>query len=204
MSFNLYGINEKLLNQLSYESKLGKSLKNTLRKFDKNDLINEILDIKEFYESTDFLKGAKFAYRVKSIQSCLLKYNKYYPNIEVKKCFNDILGIRIILSEYEEVLNQKLDIFKIADMRCGKVKDDGYRGIHLYYQKSNIHYPIEIQINTKKDRCLNDWLHIYLYKYEKNNNIGILLREKYENEEIRSEEEFKEVLKNVLLNSKEI
>lgn len=204
MSFDLYGINEKLLNQLSYESKLGKSLKNTLRKFDKNNLINEILDIKEFYESTDLLKGAKFAYRVKSIQSCLLKYNKYYPNIEVKKCFNDILGIRIILSEYEEVLNQKLDIFKIADMRCGKVKDDGYRGIHLYYQKSNIHYPIEIQINTKKDRCLNDWLHIYLYKYEKNNNIGILLREKYENGEIRSEEEFKEVLKNVLLNSKKI
>ncbi|MBU5270514.1 hypothetical protein [Clostridium cochlearium] len=38
-----------------------------MRKFDKNDLINEILDIKEFYESTDFIKGAKFAYRVKSI-----------------------------------------------------------------------------------------------------------------------------------------
>ncbi len=97
MKFSLYGISEELLDKLSFESKLGKSLKNTLRKFEKDDLFNEIIDLKEFYESTDLLKGANFAYRVKSIQSCVLKYDKYYPYIEVNKCFNDILGIRIIM-----------------------------------------------------------------------------------------------------------
>ncbi|WP_286675288.1 hypothetical protein [Clostridium sp. VAP23] len=38
---------------------IGKGLKNTLRKFEKNYIINEILDLKEFYESTDLLKSVK-------------------------------------------------------------------------------------------------------------------------------------------------
>jgi hypothetical protein len=142
LKFSLCGINEELLNKLSYESQLCKSLKNTLRKFEEDDLVNEIFEVKEFYESTDLLINVDFAYRIKSIQSCLLKYEKYYP--------------------------------------------------------------IEIQVNTKQDRRMNDWLHIYLYKYEKNNAIGKLLREKYKNGEIINENDFKEVLKNVLSSSKEI
>lgn len=204
MAFELYGITEYLLQELSYQSKMERSLKNTLRKFNKNDLINEILDIKEFYESTHLLDDVQFSYRVKSLQSCMLKYDKYYPNIEVSKCYNDLLGIRIIVSDYNEILNQDLSIFRVADMRNGKVKDDGYRGIHLYYQRSNRHYPIEIQFNSKEDRKLNDWLHIYLYKHTKDNNIGVCLRNKYENNEIKSEEDFKEVLKYVLSDSKEV
>ncbi|MDW8802487.1 hypothetical protein P8V03_15165 [Clostridium sp. A1-XYC3] len=204
MKFSLYGISEELLDKLSFESKLGKSLKNTLRKFEKNDLINEILDLKEFYESTDLLKGVNFPYRVKSIQSCLLKYEKYYPHIEVNKCFNDILGIRIILNDYSEALEQDLSIFKVANMINGKANDDGYRGLHLYYQKTNKYYPIEIQINTKHDRTMNDWLHVHLYKYEKNSTIGELLRRKYDSGEIKNESGFREVLKNVLSSSEEI
>lgn len=204
ISFQLYGITEELLQSLSYKSKLGKSLKNTLRKFEKNDIINEILDLKEFYESTDLLKGVKFSYRIKSLHSCILKYNKYYPSMEVNKCYNDLLGIRIIVSDYKEILEQDLKIFRIADMRNGKVNDDGYRGIHLYYQNSNKHYPIEVQVNSKRDRKINDWLHIYLYKHINDNNIGKLLREKYDNGEIKNEQEFKEVLEYVLSNRKEI
>lgn len=204
MSFKLYGITETLLQSLSYESNLDKSLKNTLRKFDKDNLIDEILDLKEFYESTDLLRDVKFSYRIKSLQSCILKYNKYYPSIGVNKCFNDLLGIRVIVSDYSEILEQDLEIFKIADMRSGKVNDDGYRGIHLYYQKSNRHYPIEIQVNSKRDRKLNDWLHIHLYKHIKDNSIGLLLRQKYDNNEFESEEGFKEALEYVLSNSKKV
>lgn len=204
MKFSLYGINEKLLDKLSCESQLGKSLKNTLRKFEKDDLVNEIIEVKEFYESTDLLINVNFAYRIKSIQSCLLKYEKYYPNIEVNKCFNDMLGIRVIINEYNEVLEQDLSSFKIADMINGKANDDGYRGLHLYYQMSNKHYPIEIQVNTKQDRRINDWLHIYVYKYEKNTSIGKLLSEKCRNGEIINEYDFKEVMKDVLSSGKEI
>jgi len=35
MDFERYGVIEQLLDGISYESKLGKSLKNTLRKVDK-------------------------------------------------------------------------------------------------------------------------------------------------------------------------
>ena len=90
----------------------------------------------------------------------MTSFNKYYPRIELNKCYNDLLGIRIIITDYKEILEQDLEIFKVADMRNGKVNDDGYRGIHLYYQNSNKHYPIEIQVNTKSDRMINDWIHI--------------------------------------------
>ena len=76
MKFSLCGINEELLDKLSCESQLGKSLKNTLRKFQKDDLVNEIIEIKEFYGSDDLLINVDFAYRIKFIQSCLLKYEK--------------------------------------------------------------------------------------------------------------------------------
>ena len=49
-------------------------------------------------------------------------------------------------------------------MSNGKAADDGYRGVHAYYQKSGKHYPIEIQFNTLFDRQLNNRLHDYLYK----------------------------------------
>lgn len=48
-------------------------------------------------------------------------------------------------------------------MSKGKSNDDGYRGIHVYYQKDNYHYPIEIQFDTYYDRQLNDWLHNRFY-----------------------------------------
>lgn len=67
MRFELYGISKELLEELSYESKLGKSLKNTLRKFEKQEIINELLDIKEFYESTELLRNVGFSYRIKAI-----------------------------------------------------------------------------------------------------------------------------------------
>lgn len=204
MEYEFYGVTKELLDRLSYESKLGKSLKNTLRKFGKEDLVEEILEVREFYESNDILTKVKFSYRIKSIQSCILKYNKYYPSIEVNKCFNDLLGIRLIVDDYIEILNQDTTGFKIANMIYGKSVDDGYRGLHLYYQKSNKHYPIEIQINSARDRMFNDWLHMNLYKYTKNNEIGKYLRNMYDIGKINNEKEFMEVLKNVLSNSKKV
>lgn len=91
--------------------------------------------------------------------------------------------------------------FRIADMTKGKAEDDGYRGVHVYYQKSGRHYPIEIQFNTLFDRQLNNWLHDYLYKKDYPVETGKIMREKYENGLIRNEYEFKEVLNNVLSGS---
>ena len=83
----------------------------------------------------------------------------------------------------------------------GKANDDGYRGVHVYYQKSGRHYPIEIQFNTLFDRQMNNWLHEYLYKKSFPNSVGRDLRYMYESGLIKNENDFKEVLKNVLLDS---
>lgn len=48
------------------------------------------------------------------------------------------------------------DKIRVADMSSGKAKDDGYRGVHVYFQLSSFHYPIEIQYNTYYDCQLNN------------------------------------------------
>ena len=72
-------------------------------------------------------------------------------------------------------------------MTKGKATDDGYRGVHVYYQKSSKHYPIEIQFNTLYDRQLNNWLHDYLYKKAYPNEVGRKLRRLYEKGGIQNE-----------------
>ena len=85
-------------------------------------------------------------------------------------------------------------------MSKGKAKDDGYRGIHVYFQLDGSHYPIEIQYNTYYDRQFNNWLHNYIYKKAYENEIGFQLRKLYENAKIQSEQDFKEALRHVLSN----
>lgn len=87
-------------------------------------------------------------------------------------------------------------------MRKGKANDDGYRGIHLYFQKNHFYYPIEIQILTKHDKQFSEWMHLYTYKYLTDNEIGCKLRQMYEDEIIKTEDDFRKELRHVLHNSK--
>jgi len=155
----------------------------------------------EWLDEQEILLDIALDYRVKSVDSILLKYNRYYPDHQTRKVFNDILGFRAFCDSYEPILEGESAQFRIADMTKGKAEDDGYRGVHVYYQKSGRHYPIEIQFNTLFDRQLNNWLHDYLYKKDYPVETGKIMREKYENGLIRNEYEFKEVLNNVLSGS---
>ena len=47
-------------------------------------------------------------------------------------------------SDFEEYPETYPDYFRVVDLRKGKKIDDGYRAIHLYYQRNNLAYPIEI------------------------------------------------------------
>ena len=124
-----------------------------------------------------------------------------YPDHQTRKVFNDVLGFRAFCDSYDQILDEDSSQFRIADMSSGIAVDDGYRGIHVYYQKSGKHYPIEIQFNTLFDGQLNNWLHDYLYKKSYPIETGCIMREKYESGLIRNEHEFKEVLNNVLSGS---
>ena len=100
--------------------------------------------------------------------------------------------------------NETEDKIRVVDMSKGKTRDDGYRGVHVYYQKDNFHYPIEIQFNTYYDRQFNDWMHDKFYKRGYSDQVGIILRKLYEGGKIKSLKEFEEVLANVLSHCEEI
>lgn len=199
------GLNIEILQELSYESKLGVSFKRTLSHFDKEKVLNEIKDINKWYFSLDIIDDLPLDSRIKSVSSAKLKYERYYPNANFNRVFNDILGFRVICKTYHEMKALKVDDkMRIVDMSNGKTNDDGYRGIHVYYQLDNYHYPIEIQFNTFYDRQFNGWLHDRFYKRGIDDCVGHVLRKQYENGKIKSAEELEEVLENVLYHSKKI
>ena len=78
------------------------------------------------------------------------KYEKTLTNHGgFKQCFNDVLGFRLRFDEYP---NDFPDYFRVVDLRNGKQVDDGYRAIHLYYQRDSLAYPIEVQLWCGKHR----------------------------------------------------
>lgn len=193
------GLSIKILSDLSFESHLGINLKKNLHYFNQQKLIEEIKKVEEWYDETEQLHNLAIDYRIKSLQSAIMKYNKYYPDHQARKVFDDLLGFRSLCDNYDGVIKfSESDFFRVADMSNGKANDDGYRGVHVYFQLTGMHYPIEIQYNTYYDRQFNNWLHKYTYKKNYDNKIGIILRKQYENGNITTEIEFKEVLLNVL------
>ena len=195
------GLSMEILDALSFESHMGIPLKKNLHYFDKDILIAELIELTEWLDELEILSNIALDYRIKSLDSILLKYDRYYPDHQTRKVFNDILGFRAFCDSYDQILEGGSSQFRVADMTEGKAVDDGYRGVHVYYQKSGRHYPIEIQFNTLFDRQLNNWLHDYLYKKNYPIETGRVMREKYESGLIRNEQEFKEVLNNVLSGS---
>lgn len=166
------GLSFELLEKLSYRSVLGIRLKKNLHYFDKEALFGELMKIHKWYLESIQLRGISIDYRIKSIQSAMLKYERYYPDHQAAKVFNDLLGFRTLCDNYEDVLRMSgYDKIRVADMSSGKAKDDGYRGVHVYFQLSSFHYPIEIQYNTYYDRQLNNWLHKYVYKRKYKNQV---------------------------------
>lgn len=199
------GLSFLLLEQLSYQSELGIRLKKNLHYFERKTLFDELMKVNKWYDTCEYLCDIVIDYRIKSIQSAILKYERYYPDRQAAKVFNDMLGFRTLCDNYEGVLGlRECKHIRVADMSVEKANDDGYRGVHIYFQLSNFHYPIELQYNTYYDRQFNNWLHKYVYKRENDNQIGCILRQFYENAEIRNENEFREMLKYVLSNCKKI
>ena len=195
------GLTIELLARLSYQSVLGISLKKNLHYFDKEALISEIKKVNEWYDEYEELHELALDYRIKSVQSAVLKYNRYYPDHQTRKVFDDLLGFRSLCDNYDDVLELRaIPEFRIADMTKGKAKDDGYRGVHAYYQLDGSHYPIEIQYNTYYDRQFNNWLHKYIYKKNYENEVGLQLRNLYERAKIQTEQDFKEAMNDVLSN----
>ena len=87
---------------------------------------------------------------------------------------------------------------RLVNMSQGKRTNDGYRGVHGYYQASSRHYPIEIQFFTEKDLWFNNLLHTYVYKC-RSVEVGVALRKDFDERVITDEANFMEVLYDLFI-----
>ena len=180
-------ISRETLNMLSYRSTLGQSLKQiSLRATPLEAILDDIAKYRSSYIDVlvqENLIGSRF----KSEDSIIRKYEKTLrTGGGFKQCFNDVLGFRLRFDDYPE---EYPDYFRVVDLRNGKKIDDGYRAIHLYYQRDNLAYPIEVQLWCGKDYAFNIWSHQYVYKY-KIPEIGKMLYQEYSAGIIQTEQEF--------------
>lgn len=130
----LNGLSLETLNTLSYRSKLGFSLKNTLHHFDGDQLLDELFEMRSWLNELDLLDDIDLDYRIKSIESIEGKYQRYFDNNrQTRQIFNDILGFRGFCDDYEEIRQLDKSLFHIADMTQGKADDDGYRGMESIF-----------------------------------------------------------------------
>ena len=86
------GLSVGILDALSFESHLGIPLKKNLHYFDKDLLIAELISMTEWLDEQEILSNIALDYRVKSLDSILLKYDRYYPDHQTRKVFNGQLN----------------------------------------------------------------------------------------------------------------
>lgn len=150
---------EEQLCSWSFRSSLGKSLKKVSLTPDVVDIVK--LDATVYQNSLlTHLVDANIMYRIKTADSIDRKIERK-GEYGFSAVFNDLLGIRMIVSEYPK---DYPGYYRVVDMRNGKRIDDGYRGVHLYYQRDNYSYIIEVQLWSDRDRVFNDWSHANGYK----------------------------------------
>ena len=187
-------ISKKILDELSYTSTLGRSLKQiSLSKTPIEIISNDIGRYRASYMDIliqENLVGSRF----KSDDSIYRKYERVLKlGGGFKQCFNDVLGFRLHFTDYPLEFPE---YYRVVDLREGKLVDDGYRAIHLYYQRDNLAYPIEVQLWCGKDYQFNIWSHRWAYKYQKP-ELGKSLYDLYKQGKIEDEEQFIERLKEM-------
>ena len=156
-------ITQDALDALSYRSAFGKSLKQiSLQKLPLEAILEDVAQYRQRYIDALIAEGLAGS-RFKSDDSIWRKYEKTLrAGGGFRQCCNDILGFRLHLEAYPDEFPH---YFRVVDLRKGKQTDDGYRAIHLYYQRDNRSYPIELQLWCGQDYQFNIWSHRYVYKY---------------------------------------
>ena len=183
-------LSEDILKEISYTSTLPQNLKTiSLRKTPLDLILADIENYRDIYSDKVVFQSNIIGSRFKSEDSILKKYQKTLrTNGGFKQCFNDVLGFRLHFKHYPEEFPS---YFRVVDLRNGKQIDDGYRAIHLYYQRDSHSYPIEVQLWCEEDYLFNLWSHMYVYKYS-TPEIGKRLYNLYIAKEITNEDDFLE------------
>ena len=76
-----------------------------------------MIRVNEWYDEFTELHELALDYRIKSVQSAILKYTRYYPDHQTRKVFDDLLGFRSLCDNYEDVLVlREFPELRVADM----------------------------------------------------------------------------------------
>ena len=131
---------EKIQNLLFYRYFLNADKQGILLKLSLNQIIHQYR-IKQLNSVFSKL----FYYNIK-------KVNGERGTIAVNKCFNDILGLRIITDIHFDIDKLKASILEyFPHFKCIDSSKDGYKAIHIYIKQDNLHYLWELQLWHKDD-----------------------------------------------------
>lgn len=143
-----------------------------------DELINVMFDLHQIKYSNSSVTS-----RVKAQNSIEYKLENYFTNheegrIPLKKCLNDLLGIRIVIDadfSYQDVKRYMEDNF--PDYKCIDSSKLSYIATHMYFEKGNSFFPWELQIWSKKDEKNNFTSHKEYKqdytKWERENKGGV-------------------------------
>lgn len=136
------------------------------RAFINKEIINLILDMQNKYNIN---KCSSIEIRIKTQNSIEFKLKNYFDNHEngetqVIKCFNDILGLRIIFDnsiKYEDI--KMLVDNKFPKLKCIlAIRGEGinkYKAVHIYIRDGKYNFPWELQVWNRKDELNNKKSH---------------------------------------------
>lgn len=99
--------------------------------------------------------------RVKAQNSIVYKLENYCSyhesgKIPLKKCVNDLLGIRIVINEefvYRDIKDYMEENF--PQYKCIDSSKLSYKATHIYFEKGNFFFPWELQVWMAKDEKSN-------------------------------------------------
>lgn len=195
-----HGVTVQNLNCLLCNSFHGLDLNKQIREYEESVFWSDLLEARR--ETIRKLQRTvlRAEHRVKAKDSILGKLKRKSQDFRINRIFNDILSIRILVDSYPSFRSIP-DCFRMVDYVNDLKRKSGYRGIHIYYRENNNQYPIEIQINSFRDRLFNDWMHIETYKKGIPNHVQEKLRGGYEAGRIKNIEDFRKGLYELLRSS---
>lgn len=123
----------------------------------------------DLVENVEFTEGFKFTSRIKTreslIQKILKKMREDDGKFSIKKCINDLLGLRIIDIDYKnnkDHIDSVLEDLKNDGINIRNIERNlstGYKAYHIYIIRNNNTFPIEVQIWDKEHEEKNIELH---------------------------------------------
>lgn len=168
---------QSLYSDISTEWRRRSGCAENLKKIRISDLISDSITYQHILDYTCLLNeynpfialklpfacAYQVTFRVKTQNSIEYKIQRYstaqhaHGKVPIIKCFNDLLGVRIILESpatYGEIYQFMTDYYG-DQYRCIDSSKLEYRAVHIYFKENNFSFPWELQVWNRSDADKN-------------------------------------------------